>query len=88
MDPNLALAGLIIAVALFNRWQTRIIARQLALTVETATKAQNDKLEAIYKVADGRFSEALQTIEDLKGLLVQGLDAQDPRVREAIGRNS
>jgi hypothetical protein len=88
MDPNFALAVLIIAVALFNWWHTATIAKRLALTVEVATKAQNAKLDAIYRVADGRLSEALQTIEDLKGMLLEGLGTQHPRIKQAIAKNS
>jgi hypothetical protein len=88
MDPNLALAGLIIAVALANWWNTKATAKRLALAVERAAAIQNQKLADIYRVADGRYADALQTIEDLKGLLVEGLDAQNPRIKQAIVKNS
>jgi hypothetical protein len=78
----------LIVVQLLNWWHTRVIAKLLALTVEAAAKTQTYKLDQIYKVADGRLSEALQTIEDLKALLVEGLDAQSPRIKQAIAKNS
>ena len=86
MDPNL-LAVLIIAIALFNWWHTKTIAKRVALAVELANSIQNQKLADIYRVADGRHADALQTIEDLKALLVK-LCPDDPRVKEAIGKNN
>jgi hypothetical protein len=46
------------------------------------------KLWEIHRLVNSRLSEALQTIEDLKGLLVEDLDTQNPRIKQAIAKNS
>lgn len=46
------------------------------------------KLNEIHKLVNSRLSEALQTIEDLKGMLLERLDAEDPRINRAIAKNS
>jgi hypothetical protein len=46
------------------------------------------KLKEIHKLVNSRLSEALQTIEDLKGLLLQNKSADDPRIKQAIAKNS
>lgn len=49
---------------------------------------QNRKLDEIHKLVNSRLSEALQTIEDLKGLLLENRSADDPRITQAITKNS
>jgi len=49
---------------------------------------QNRKLDQIHKLVNSRLSEALQTIEDLKGLLLQNRNADDPRIKQAIAKNN
>jgi hypothetical protein len=46
------------------------------------------KLNQIHKLVNSRLSEALQTIEDLKGLLLEPMATQDPRIKQAIAKNS
>jgi hypothetical protein len=46
------------------------------------------RLNEIHKLVNSRLSEALQTIEDLKGLLLEPMAAQDPRIKQAIAKNS
>jgi predicted PurR-regulated permease PerM len=46
------------------------------------------KLNQIHKLVNSRLSEALQTIEDLKGLLLEPMAPQDPRIKQAITKNS
>jgi hypothetical protein len=46
------------------------------------------KLHQIHRLVNSRLSEALQTIEDLKGLLLQERSADDPRIKQAITKNS
>ena len=82
------IALLIIVVALINSWHTRVIAKRLARTVEINTENHNRKLDDIYKVADGRLSDALQTIEDLKALLILQVPPNDPRIKQAVQKNS
>jgi hypothetical protein len=49
---------------------------------------QNRKLNEIHRLVNSRLSEALQTIEDLKGLLLQNRSTDDPRIKRAITKNS
>jgi hypothetical protein len=46
------------------------------------------KLHQIHRLVNSRLSEALQTIEDLKGLLLENLNANDPRITKAIKKNN
>jgi hypothetical protein len=46
------------------------------------------KLNQIHKLVNSRLSEALQTIEDLKGLLVDPMSTDDARIKRAIAKNS
>lgn len=83
------LSLLMIIVALCNWWLNRSIAKRVALAVGIAAEIQNQKLAEIYKVADGRLSDALQTIEDLKLLLVRPrTTAVEEDITEAIAKNN
>lgn len=48
----------------------------------------NRKLDEIHKLVNSRLSEALQTIEDLKGLLLENRSVDDPQITQAITKNS
>jgi cell division protein FtsB len=93
----LALTGVVLLV--LNWWQNRGIAKQVAIKAqqaaykaEEAVAAQNVELEAIHKLVNSRLSDALNTIEDLKALLLLVISAEvaadDPRVQAAIAKNS
>lgn len=91
IDPTLALllVALVAAILPVLNWcQNRSITKQIAVHVA----AQNEKLEVIHTLVNSRLSDALQTIEDLKGLLwlaVSGpLSPDDPRVQSAISKKS
>lgn len=90
---------LAIVVPIVNWWQNRGIAREVAVKAQLAAyKAdqavaeQNDQLTQIHKLVNSRLSDALKTIEDLKALLLMVIRAEvaadDPRVKEAIAKNS
>lgn len=91
----LALASIVIAAVLLNLWQLRraIKAAEVAKRLLAANNAVADKkLDEIHGLVNSRLSDALQTIEDLKALLLLALSAaispDDPRVRDAIAKNS
>jgi CHASE3 domain sensor protein len=65
-----------------------LVAGLMALFVLALAWWQNRKLNQIHKLVNSRLSEALQTIEDLKGLLLQNRTADDPRIKRAITKNS
>jgi predicted PurR-regulated permease PerM len=46
------------------------------------------KLHQIHRLVNSRLSQALQTIEDLKGLLLENRSADDPQIKQAIRKNS
>ena len=85
---------MIIAVVL-NLWQMRRVARAAEVAkalLATNTAVANDKLDEIHVLVNSRLSDALQTIEDLKALLLLALSEtispDDPRVRDAITKHS
>jgi hypothetical protein len=84
----LVLLAFAILLPTLNWWQSRSIARGVAAKVEEVADEQNVVLEEIHLLVNSRLSEALKTIEDLKGLLVLALSADDPRVKKAIAKNS
>ena len=80
MDTNLALKELIATT------------KDMKAAMLLNTNVSNDKLDEIHTLVNSRLSDALATIEDLKALLLLALSAaispEDPRVQEAIAKNS
>jgi hypothetical protein len=100
MNQDAVLVGLlVILLPALNWWQNRRIAKATAAKAEKAagllaanTTVANDKLDEIHMLVNSRLSDALQTIEDLKALLLLVISAEvagdDPRVKDAITKNS
>jgi hypothetical protein len=106
LDQNISIvlvALIAIIVPVLNWWQNRGIARHVAAKVtergDEATKLlaanteqQNIKLDEIHVLVNSRLSEALETIEELKALLLLALSAaispEDPRIQDAIAKQS
>ncbi len=90
-----AIFGLMVVALASIIWLEYRIIRQAKRATEllvSNTKSSNIQLNQIHKLVNSRLSEALQTIEDLKALLLLIIKAEvaadDPRIREAIAKNS
>jgi hypothetical protein len=100
LDVSVVVFALTGAVLLLLNWvQNRGIAKHVAVKAqvaaykaEEAVAAQNRELAAIHTLVNSRLSDALQTIEDLKALLLMVIRAEvaadDPRVQELLAKNS
>lgn len=63
-----------------------VVGMLIVVFVSALAWQQNRKLDEIHRLVNSRLSKALQTIEDLKGLLVE--KPSDARIKLAITKNS
>lgn len=91
----IALSAIVIAAVLLNLWHMRRVAKAADVAkrlLAANTAVANKKLDEIHGLVNSRLSDALQTIEDLKALLLLALSEtispDDPRVKEAIEKRS
>ena len=90
------IAMLLVVVVLIVNWRQNRhvlqIASEAAKLLATNTTIANDKLDEIHALVNSRLHDALDTIEDLKALLLLALSSvvsvDDPRVIKAIEKRS
>lgn len=89
------LSTVVIIAVLLNLWQIQRVAKdaeRAKVLLACNTAEANEKLDEIHGLVNSRLSDALQTIEDLKALLLlalsEAISPDDPRVKDAIAKNS